>query len=170
MLAHYQAAFEKARERILGFSGAGWLCKTGLWPAPETPKCLVLNLLKPHWTSDSPDVISNTCGIFFSAWIDVDVGSSRPNRRLRYNIHALKLRGMPGYKLESRKFAEEFRSGFDAVRLPWPNLTLDHGPQTLMEGFVEVAAPSCEAELVGLAMRFDPVAPLIDQLLAKAKK
>lgn len=167
MFSPYQSAFEKARERILGFRKTDVACKTGLWPDDVAPKCLVLKLLKPHWSNDPPETVGNDCGIFFSAWIDIE--SLRPNRRLHYNIHALKLRDLPGYKLESRKFAEAFRVAFIAMKGPWPNLSLDHGPQTLIEGFIEVVSSSCESELVGLGMRFFPVIALIDDLLAQAK-
>jgi hypothetical protein len=123
--------------------------------------------LKRHWTNDPPHKIGNTCGIFFSVWLDTT--SPKHSHRLRYNIHALKLRALPGHKLESRKFAEAFRLGFSALKQPWPNVSLDHGPQTLMEGFTDLGGDCHESDILGLCSSFCPVAPLIDDLLAQAR-
>lgn len=158
--------FERACERIeqASWFDEEWICKTGIWPDSNAPKGVALKLLKPHWSNDVQDRIGNASGIFFSIWTD----ETSP-RILRYNIHAFKLRELKGYKLESRKFAEAFRTSFSKLHQEWPNLRTDFGPQTLMEGFQERPADALENTIVEWSSRFPPLADLIDALL-KTKK
>jgi len=93
---------------------------------------VALKLYKKSWANPSPDVLSEATRIFFSVWL---TESSIKNQRLHYNIHALKLRHLQGYHIQSRKFAAAFRARFKAVQHHWPNVEVNCGPLTLMEGF-----------------------------------
>ncbi len=56
--------------------------------------------------------------------------------RANYNIHALKLRQLKGYSVTSRDFAKELRDNFENIRGRWPNVSVDYGPLTLMQGWI----------------------------------
>lgn len=122
----------------------------------------VLKLFKRHWIVET----SPGCGVFFSVWID---GDALHRGQINYNIHALKLRDLPGHKIQSREFAAAFRTGFAAMSdaASWPNRSLDHGPQTLLEGWIPLRPDSLESDVVALAKRLVSLAPLIDTLLAE---
>jgi hypothetical protein len=107
----------------------GLICKNGFYK-----ESFVLKLQKASWTNDSMDRLPNESGLFFSIWINQD---SATRVRANYNIHALKLRQLKGYSITSREFAEAFREGFKAKRGDWPNVSVDYGPQTLMQGWTE---------------------------------
>src|SRR5262245_17324147 len=65
----------------------------------------VLKIRKKAW-SDTKSVSPPTqSGIFFSVWIEEN-GIKR--NRAFYNIHALRLRSLSGYSLQSREFAAAF--------------------------------------------------------------
>jgi hypothetical protein len=166
MLTRCRASFDRARRRIeqeRQFTD-GWICKTGVWPCDAAPKSVVLKLLKTRWSSDDQS-IGNSSGIFFSVWTD----EIRPGR-LRYNIHALKLRELRGFALQSRKFAHSFRDAFAPISAGWPNVSMDFGPQTLMQGFQETSVDAFEDRVVEWSIRFFPVSALIDELLVRAEK
>ena len=112
----------------------------------------VLYLDRPHWHNRGSSK-GEPGEIFFSIWPD---GSGR----LNYNIHALKLRNLSSYRLESRKFAERFRAEFDTEG--WPNVTTNFGPQTLFQGWIE----SDDSALDAIFRRFLDIEPLIERLLA----
>lgn len=126
----------------------------------------VLKLQKRHWTPDAPASASSEAGIFFSAWLDA---KSLRQHRVRYNIHALKLRSFPGYSLQSREFAAAFRSAFASASREWPNVSTDYGPQTLMEGWIDLDPKKIEADVAALIRRFLPLADVIDRLLDQRK-
>ena len=71
--------------------------------------CVVLKIYKKSWTNDSEYPLNSTSKIFFSVWIS---DCSLKEQKILYNIHALKLRQLKGFKIESRKFAEDFRNSF----------------------------------------------------------
>jgi hypothetical protein len=77
------------------------------------------------------DRVENKTGIFFSIWADA---KSASQKRAHYNNHALKLRQLAAYSITSRDFAHEFRSSFARMRGGWPNVRVDYGPLTLMQG------------------------------------
>jgi len=164
----HRPPFEAAAAQIAKarWFGNAWLCKTGLWPDAIAPTAMVLKLLKPHWSDDSKAAIVSASGIFFSIWVDEPSAASG---RLRYNLHALKLRGLKGYKLESRKFATAFRASFESARRDWPNVRTDFGPQTLFEGFVESSNGAWTTQIVELAGAFHPLGDVIDELLSQSR-
>jgi hypothetical protein len=159
----FEPSFAQARERIqqqFWFAASDWICTSGLWPSGEKPECLVLKLLKKHWCNDE----SNSSGIFFSMWID-----DKDLSRMRFNIHALKLRELNGYALESRKFAAAFRKAFLPMSHTWPQFRTDFGPQTLIEGVLPAVPETSEDLLFGLTAQFVTASAVIDKLLLEAK-
>ena len=71
-----------------------------------------------------------------------------------YNIHALKLRQLNGYSIASRKFAESFRVRFAEFEQQWPNVSLNYGPLTLMQGWIEPDPEKMREEITALANNF----------------
>jgi hypothetical protein len=149
--------FTKIKSRFDAPKYPRLICKQGFYT-----NCFVLKLQKATWTNDSMDEAQNRSGIFFSIWIEQE--STQPNR-VNYNIHALKLRELRGYKITSRDFAAEFRSKFACVRDAWPNVSTNYGPQTLMQGWITVTPGKHESEIAALMEHFATLTPMIDRLL-----
>jgi hypothetical protein len=88
------------------------------------------------------------------------------------------LRQLRGYKITARDFAADFRGGFKPFARHWPNVSVDFGPLTLMEGWVALDAPAVAdpaasavaANVSALATGFLELASLIDALLERRKK
>ncbi len=116
--------------------------------------CPVLYLDKPQWHNRGEVAIPGE--IFFSIWVG-------EKGRLKYNIHALKLRHLTAYRLESRKFAEAFRVQFDASG--WPNVSTAFGPQTLMQGWIPFDATRLDDDLDSLILQFVGMHQSIGDLL-----
>src|SRR5208283_2840856 len=146
------AVFANIKHRFQGRNDQGLVCKQGSYNA-----CCVLKLQKASWTNDPVDHIQNKSGIFFSVW--TNEASMRKNRA-NYNIHALKLRQLKGYAITSRDFASEFRKGFASMHNAWPKVSVDYGPQTLMQGWIEVDSNTLEKDIVVLLERFKRLSPL----------
>ena len=140
-----------------GILGEDLVCKVGDYP--------VLKLLKSTWTNDAHDRIGNGTGVFFSVW-----ESDRDTEQdiVLYNIHALKLRQLAGYRLESRKFAFAFRDEFMPHAEKWPNVRTDFGPLTLMQGWIPRRPKQLAHDIVNLAHQFCELVPVIDRLLNEA--
>jgi hypothetical protein len=153
----FRAAFRKIKSRFVERNNDGLICKQGFYS-----DCCVLKLQKPFWTNDGMDRIQNKTGIFFSIWIN---RKSVRKSRVNYNIHALKLRQLGAYSITSRAFASDFRNGFASMRSAWPNVSVDHGPLTLMEGWIEMSSKDFEKDTIVLLEQFKPVSRLIDRLL-----
>jgi len=153
----FDAVFAKIKTRFDERTHNGLICKQGSYKA-----CSVLKLQRPSWTNDPMDRVENTSGIFFSIW--TNEASTRKNRA-NYNIHALKLRNLKGYSITSRDFAYAFRNGFASTRNSWPNVSVDYGPLTLMEGWIEVDSVHFEEDVLVLMERFQSLSSLIDRLL-----
>ena len=135
-------------------------CKAGIWLSS-----IVLKVQAPSWINDSAKMFES--GIFFSVWMgEEDICK----KRLFYNIHALKLRHLKNYSIESRKFAKMFREKFIDLKKPWPNVSLDHGPLTLMEGWIPLNEGNLQEDLVKLSRKFFKIAPVIDDVLLNFKK
>ena len=113
------------------------------------------------------DKLQNESGIFFSIWVTEESASKG---RANYNIHALKLRQLHGYSITSREFAEAFRDGFKAMRGDWPNVRVDYGPLTLMQGWTKFDPAYFERDALVLVDRFKHLSPLIDRLLESRRK
>lgn len=126
----------------------------------------VLKLQKPAWSELAPPSTVNNPGIFFSIWIDA---KSLKQQRVLYNIHALKLRHLSTYALESREFATAFRRAFAPAAKHWPNVSTDFGPQTLMQGWIPLDEAALETDATHLAQQFLPLAGKLDALL-KARR
>ena len=140
----------------------GLICKQGFYK-----DCFVLKLQKPSWTNDPMDQIQNKSGIFFSIWTNQESASQN---RANYNIHALKLRELKGYSITSRDFADDFRASFASARGDWPNVSIEYGPLTLMQGWIEIVPNNLEKDILILMERFERVSPLIDRLLESRRK
>jgi hypothetical protein len=157
MSAHL-AAFARAVVRLRGTLEAQAIdTRVGRWLDSD-----VLKLFKHPWIVET----APGCGLFFSVWLDAD---ALRRGRINYNIHALKLRDLPGHKIQSRDFAAAFRAAFSARHdtANWPNLSLDHGPQTLLQGWIALSPDRLETDVAALAERLVSLAPLIDTLLAE---
>jgi hypothetical protein len=126
-----------------------------------------LKLYKKSWANPSPDLLTVESRIFFSVWINDSISKEQ---KLFYNIHALKLRKLKSYSIESRKFADTFRKGFKRFENQWPNVSVQFGPLTLMEGWVKADEENLEKEIHELANRFLEIDFLIDDTLEKFKK
>jgi ankyrin repeat protein len=138
----------------------GLICKQGFYK-----NCCVLKLQKASWTNDRMDRVQNETGIFFSIWT-----TEKDLSRVNYNIHALKLRRLKSYSISSCDFADDFRDRFASVHDAWPNVSVKHGPLTLMQGWIEVTPDNTEKEVAILMERFEQVSPMIDRLLQAHRK
>lgn len=125
-----------------------------------------LKLYKPSWASPSQDPLTAESRIFFSIWID---DPALAEQKLLYNIHALKLRKLKGYSIASRKFAENFRGRFSAFEKQWPNVSLNYGPLTLMQGWIVADPEKMQEQITALANKFFELESLVDQTLAQFK-
>jgi hypothetical protein len=126
-----------------------------------------LKLYKKSWASPLQDPLTAESRIFFSIWIN---DTAIEEQKILYNIHALKLRHLKGYSLESRKFADAFRSDFKVFEPQWPNVSVKFGPLTLMEGWVKVDLIDFQDEILALANNFLAIAHLVDDTLVEFKK
>jgi hypothetical protein len=125
-----------------------------------------LKLYKRSWAGPSPDPLTAPSRIFFSIWIN---DASISEQKILYNIHAFKLRHLKGYSIASRKFADSFRTSFSEFEQQWPNVSLNYGPLTLMQGWIKHDPEKMQDEILGLYKNFLELEPLIDQTLAKFK-
>jgi len=90
-----------------------------------------LYLAKPHWTNRFDKNRESTIGIFCSIWVSP---SLLKEQQFAYNIHSKAIRKLPEYNLTSQKFAADFRSLVLSQITRWPNISVDHGPVTLLQG------------------------------------
>lgn len=128
---------------------------------------VVLKLYKMSWANPFQDPVTSESRIFFSVWIN---DSTIKEQKIFYNIHALKLRKLHGYIIESRKFAEAFRKDFKKFEHQWQNVNVAFGPLTLMEGWTEMNIDNIENEIIVLANNFLKIDGLIDAILTKFRK
>ena len=129
--------------------------------------CVVLKLYKSGWTNPLQDPLTSTSRIFFSVWIS---GSTIQEQKIFSNIHALKLRQLIGYSIQSRKFADIFRNNFKKFEPKWENVSVNFGPLTLMEGWLKMDMENLQSEIVKLANNFLEIEHLVDETLAHFKK
>ncbi|NHN25017.1 hypothetical protein FIA58_004930 [Flavobacterium jejuense] len=132
-----------------------------------TLNSVVLKLYKKEWTNDEIDPVNATTRIFFAVWVNEE---SIKKNKIFYNIHALKLRKLSGYAIESKKFATSFRNEFKKQEVNWQNVSTNFGPLTLMEGWIKLDNDKAQEDIVALANNFMSIAYLIDKTLAEFKK
>lgn len=128
--------------------------------------CVVLKLYKKSWANQFQDPLTSNSRIFFSVWIS---DSSIIEQKILYNIHALKLRQLKGYSIQSRKFADSFRDSFKAFEHKWKNVSVNFGPLTLMEGWLKIDLGNFQNEILELANNFLAIDHLVDDTLARFK-
>jgi hypothetical protein len=127
---------------------------------------VVLKLYKRSWANQFHDPLTSESRIFFSVWIS---DSSIGEQKILYNIHALKLRQLKGYSIQSRKFADIFRESFKAYEYKWKNVSIKFGPLTLMEGWLKIDSENFQDEILALANNFLEIEHLVDDTLAHFK-
>lgn len=132
----------------------------------EVLDSVFLKLYKKSWASPFQEPLTAQSRIFFSVWINKE---AIEEQKILYNIHAFKLRHLQGYKIQSRKFAELFRTSFTNFEHKWPNVSVDFGPLTLMEGWLKLALENMEGDILKLANGFLEIEYLIDDTLAHFK-
>ena len=128
---------------------------------------VVLTIRKKNWYNSIVTDEKKSSSIFFSVWIE---DKSLIRNQIYYNIHALKLRHLKGYNIESRNFAEAFRDKFRKYKDQWPNVSVSYGPQTLMQGSIEINTDSFEADIIALIIRFLEIEFIIEELLEEREK
>jgi hypothetical protein len=128
--------------------------------------CVVLKLYKKSWANKTEDPLISSSRIFFSVWIS---NTTIKEQKIFYNIHALKLRELKGYSIQSRKFAETFRNSFKDFMPKWKNVSVNFGPLTLMEGWIKIDSETFQNDILKLANSFLEIEYLIDAALAKFK-
>jgi hypothetical protein len=160
-LGEFQKAVDKLDKKLLGKK------KIEVAVVLFGEDCVVLKLYKRQWTNPLQDPLTSESRIFFSVWIS---DSSMEERKILYNIHALKLRQLKGYSIQSRKFADIFRDSFKAFKHKWKNVSLQFGPQTLMEGWQKIDLRDFQDEILELANNFLEIEHLVDDTLAHFKQ
>lgn len=136
--------------------------KVGIWL-----NSVVLKIQKQSWRNTSTTAKPFEESIFFSVWLNED---TIRQGKLYYNIHALKLRQLAGHSIKSREFADAFRLRFKNFEQKWPNVRVDYGPLTLMEGWVAIDEENLDSIISNLAHHFLDIQFIIDDLLAERKK
>jgi hypothetical protein len=162
--AYYLDKFQKSVDRfdMKLFSQKKQECKVGIWL-----DSVVLKIQKKSWINTAPTSRPFKESIFFSIWLNDELIR---DRKLYYNIHALKLRQLVGYSIKSREFADAFRARFKPFEKRWPNVSVNFGPLTLMEGWIALDDENLEAIIMDLAYKFLEIEFIIDDLLEARKK
>lgn len=160
---HYLNVFKKSADRFNKelYQQNALACKVGVWL-----ESVALKIQKESWVNSGTAKPFGE-SIFFSVWINEELIQ---RGKLYYNIHALKLRELSGYSIKSKEFADAFRLRFKKFEKKWPNVSVDFGPLTLMEGWVTLDEDSLEDNIADLACQFAEIAFIIDDLLATRKK
>jgi len=165
--ASYLAAFKKAAgkfdENLLAKKKLEIV--TGIWL-----ESVVLKLQKNAWANKPHESPQTDAAIFFGVWLSDKSDKAIKENKIFYNIHALKLRQLKGYKITSREFAAAFRARFKPYERQWPNVSVDFGPQTLMQGWEKLDTANVENDVFKIASRFLQIDTLIDDLLDGYKK
>lgn len=130
-------------------------------------RAFFLKLYKKAWASPGQDPLTAESRIFYSIWVD---DASLQQRKIFYNIHALKLRKLKGYVIESRKFAELFRMNIQPHAHQWPNIETGFGPLTLMQGWVTADIKNAEDAILKLVYQFFEIEHIIDLTLDRFKR
>lgn len=128
---------------------------------------VALKIYRPEWSSDLTSPLESLGRIFFSIWIN---DKTIQEERVYYNIHALKLRELKKYALSSRKFAQDFRDKFAKYQKDWPNVDVEYGPLTLMQGWVDLKMDKIQENIGELVQNFFKLSFLIDTALEQYRK
>ena len=163
-LKKYTALFQKAADKLDKKKQAAKKVEVAVGIYSDS---VFLKLYKTAWANKCNDPVHSPSRIFFSVWA---TGKSIKQGTLFYNIHALKLRKLEGYNIESRKFAEAFRKAFRPYESEWPDVSTAFGPLTLMEGCAKITPGDFEKEIISLSTRFLKIEHLIDEVLSQFKK
>jgi len=127
-----------------------------------------LYLAKQHWTNRFDDNRESTIGIFCAVWVGAAL---LKQNRFAYNIHSKALQKLPGYKLEPKKFASDFRSLVKSSVSQWPSIRLDYGPSTLLMGKeiceLDSFAKKVEERILGFVDISQHIDNLLEQSLSK---
>jgi hypothetical protein len=126
-----------------------------------------LKVQKRSWAESPLEPGSDSIGVFFSVWVNEE--GLRKNRAC-YNIHALRMRSLRAYSVQSREFAAAFRARFKSQKNAWPEVSVAYGPQTLMQGWIAWDDGRSAEDIAQLIHRFVPLSDTIDELLAQRKK
>jgi hypothetical protein len=155
----YKSKFEQALQNIpkKEFEDVGLTLSV-----VEVMESIVLKIYKPEWSNDLQSPLNSKSRIFFSVWVH---DKTIQERKLYYNIHALKLRELKGYKISSRNFAEKFRNKFIEYQIDWENVSVNFGPLTLMEGWIDLNQDTIQNDISDLVHKFLKISSLIDQTL-----
>ncbi|QKJ29048.1 hypothetical protein HQ865_04535 [Mucilaginibacter mali] len=161
---HYLDLFNKGFDLIdqTPFQQQTLELKVGVWL-----NSVVLKIQGKAWVNQSPETKPFSESVFFSVWVNDDTIASG---KVFYNIHALKMRELKGYRIQSREFADAFRREFKTYEEMWPNVSTAFGPLTLMEGHLPLNDATLPNEIVVLTEKFLPLAKITDKLLAERKK
>jgi ankyrin repeat protein len=166
------AAWLSAQEKPSVKSVLAALQQVAVEMAPELEKHQLLSLTgewlnssalkiqKAHWTDGAGHQT------FFSVWADA---KDLKKGRFKYNIHALKMRLLPGYRMSADDFASGFRERFTKAGGNWPNVKTDYGPQTLMEGWMPFDVKTFRDDVTGLVNGFIAIHGIIDDLLEELR-
>lgn len=123
---------------------------------------VALKIYKPEWSNNPQSPLDASSRIFFSIWIS---DKTIEEGKLYYNIHALKLRELKGYKIQSRNFAEDFRNRFTEYQKDWDNVSVTYGPLTLIQGWRELKEENLQQDIIKLSQSFLKISPIIDETL-----
>lgn len=130
-------------------------------------RAFFLKLYKKTWASPGQDALTAESRIFFSIWVD---DASLQQQKILYNVHALKLRKLKGYAIESRKFAAIFRAKFKPYEHQWPNVSTAFGPLTLMQGWITADMKRAHEEILQLANQFFSIEQITDDTLDRFRR
>jgi hypothetical protein len=117
----------------------------------EVLNSVFLKLYKKSWTNPFQDPLTADTRIFFSIWLN---DAAINNQKIFYNIHALKLRHLKGYSIQSRKFANTFRESFKNYAHEWQNISMNFESLTLMEGWHKIDLENFQSDIVNLSNSF----------------
>jgi hypothetical protein len=122
----------------------------------------LLKVMRPSWTTDAPEELLNTNGLFFSIWVDA---TCEAKAVARYNLHAKKLRMIKGETFAAREFVRAFRAQCGDDLKGWPNWSYPKGPITLFEGEFPLDMATLATKSSELITRFVTLTPMLDKLL-----
>ena len=126
-----------------------------------------LKVQKRSWAESPLQPGSTSTGVFFSVWVNEE---GLLKKQAFYNIHALRMRSLRAYSLQSREFAAAFRARFNPQKNAWPEVSVAYGPQTLMQGWIAWNDDRIAEDVAQLIHRFIPLSDTIDELLAQRKR